>query len=157
MTKITVRLSEPIIAAIVVEANNWYPKETGGVLMGYWANDHEVVISGIVGPGPNALHTYNSFIPDDTYHISEIARLYTESKGEQTYLGDWHTHPNAEAYLSERDRKTLRKIADYKPARLKRPLMLVFGTEPMEIKSWLHEFKGLLRFSSIKSCKVEHI
>jgi integrative and conjugative element protein (TIGR02256 family) len=153
--KVLVRLSNDALNLITAEMYKWYPKETGGVLIGSWVNKKEVIISDIIGPGPNAIHTYTSFTPDDAYHINVIARIYTESQCKQTYLGDWHTHPNEKAYLSELDKKTLRKIAGYKPARLTRPLMLVLGTNPMEYKIWLHSYGGLLQTSNIVSCIVE--
>lgn len=122
--------------------------------MGYWANSQEAVVTQIIGPGPQAIHTTMSFSPDHDYQVREIARLYDVSGHTETYLGDWHTHPKAEAYLSGRDKKTLKTIAAYKPARLKKPIMLILGTNPLEMKIWLHEYKGVFRWSTILQCKV---
>lgn len=136
---------------LAIEAQKWFPKETGGVLMGYWKSSHEVIITNIIGPGPKAVHTLYSFIPDDEYQIKFIADLYFKSKAKETYLGDWHTHPNVEAYLSPIDKKTLKKITAYKPARLDKTLMLVMSIQKVtKIRIWYHQFKGILRRSSIE-------
>lgn len=142
------------IEAIQNEAFKWTPKESGGILIGYWANEHEAVITAIIGPGTNAIHTTNSYVPDQEYHVQEITRIYHESGRTETYLGDWHTHPNAEAYLSPRDKKTIKNIANYKPARLNKPLMLILGTNPLELKIWVLERKGFFKRSIINICNI---
>lgn len=139
---------------MVNELNHWFPKETGGVLIGHWTSEAEVVISDIVGPGPKAEHSRYSFTPDNDFHIQEIARYFHASEGVQTYVGDWHTHPDAEAYLSPLDRKTLRKIAYFKPAQTNRPLMLVLGTKPFELKGWCYEKRGRFKKDQVEMCRL---
>lgn len=112
------------------------PLETGGVLMGYWGSANEAVITAVIGPGPKAMHKKRSFRPDSAYHEQEIARLYAESGRTETYLGDWHTHPGAAAYMSFRDEETLNTIANYQEARLQRPLMMILGTDPFALRAW---------------------
>ena len=115
-----------------------YPNETGGCLMGYFSeNDDEVVITDIIGPGGNAIHRPSYFCPDSDFQEKEIARIYNESGRRTIYLGDWHMHPLPNKYLSWRDKKTLRKIARHKPARISNPLMGVFYyDEDWELVIW---------------------
>ena len=40
----------------VDEVANFYPLETGGVLMGYWHKLGTAVVTATVGAGPDALH-----------------------------------------------------------------------------------------------------
>jgi integrative and conjugative element protein (TIGR02256 family) len=120
-------------------ANEKYPLETGGVLIGYTGGFEgaDVVIVSITGPGPNAYHTETRFEPDHEYQTQEIARIYRASKGVNTYLGDWHTHPNSAADLSRRDKKTLKHIAGHGPARMARPIMAILGDHsPWALKVW---------------------
>lgn len=127
-------LSRAVLAEIVGEAARAEPCETGGVLMGYWAGrPSEPVITYAVGPGPGAVHERTRFVPDHEYQSAEIAKLYRESGRRLCYLGDWHTHPGAAAYLSEQDLRTLNRIAAQEDARAPRPLMLVLGGE----EGWL--------------------
>jgi integrative and conjugative element protein (TIGR02256 family) len=106
-------------------ASLYRPCETGGCLLGYWLQPlQQVVICDIVGPGPNAQHSRNRFVPDNEWQTSEIGKIYSKSGYVVSYLGDWHSHPNyPNADLSWRDRKTLREIATYSPARAPHPIM----------------------------------
>lgn len=105
-----------------------FPLETGGVMMGYWAESRgEVVVCRITGPGPLAVHSEHAFVPDGDYQESEVARVYEESGRVYSYLGDWHTHPREGAYLSQKDVGTLRKISGFAKARAPVPIMAVLG------------------------------
>ena len=75
------------------EADRAHPLETGGVLIGY-ATRNGLVVERIVGPGPMATATRTSFLPDTAFQQSELNRIYQLSAGKETYLGDWHSHPD---------------------------------------------------------------
>jgi len=60
-------LDRRVFDEIVAEANCWSPKETGGILMGYWPNWDEVVITNWIGPGNKAVHNLYSFCPDSEW------------------------------------------------------------------------------------------
>lgn len=126
---------------MLAEAERMSPLETGGVLVGYWTKPcDEAVVTHVTGPGPRAVHARHGFLPDDEFQEGEIARAYRESGRLHTYLGDWHTHPGADAYLSGRDKRTLRKVAVYPGARASIPLMAVFGGGPeWTLKVWRYE------------------
>lgn len=122
----TAWLSSAAIMSMEEEADRHYPLETGGVLVGYWVTSTELVILEASGPGVAADHRSHGFKPDDDYHIRWIADRYRSSEGTHTYLGDWHTHPNAKAaVLSSADRRTLRAIADHKEARAPTPVLVI--------------------------------
>ncbi|MEX2516644.1 MAG: Mov34/MPN/PAD-1 family protein [Gammaproteobacteria bacterium] len=113
---------------LLFQADKYYPDETGGILMGYWNEAQtEIVLKHIIGPGPKAIHELHRFEPDTEYHIGEIARIYEESAQLFSYLGDWHTHPDATAMLSRLDKRTLCKIATHPPSRTPEPIMLIIG------------------------------
>lgn len=122
-------VDKDILELARVESDLWCPKETGGALMGYWS-DQNVVITDIIGPGPDAVHKRYSFTPDDHWHAKEIARIYRESGRITTYLGDWHSHPFGTPGLSINDLITLFRLARYKPARTPRPIMGILHNNP---------------------------
>ena len=150
----TVWINRSVCERILIETKRFFPTETGGVLIGYWGNHNEVVITDMIDAGPTAIHEEMSFIPDHEYQLRKIEALYFATERTERYLGDWHSHPNAEPYLSEKDKATLKKIAAYKEARLQKPLMLVIGTNPPEIGIWFHHYKTILNYSSIQKCKM---
>jgi integrative and conjugative element protein (TIGR02256 family) len=149
--KLTIWLKNEALREIEKQGVAWGDLETGGILIGYWANESVVVITSVIGPGPKALHTPTSFVPDQAYHERELERIYKQSNRTETYLGDWHTHPNESAYLSGLDKHTLKKIAGFKPARLRKPLMLILGTKEMITKIWYFQ-KGYLLTSKYIEC-----
>ena len=143
----TAWIAEAVLETMIAEADRMFPVETGGVLLGYWADPgYEVVITDIIGPGPEAVHEELSFRPDTSYQEQEIARLYTESGRHTTYLGDWHTHPRMGAYVSRRDSRTLRHIAADPEARAPIPLMAILaGGDPWTLKIWLRPTSRILQ------------
>ena len=134
----TAWISKKALTSIVKEFRLGLPDETGGVLIGYWLRDSGgAVITDAVGPGPCSKHDQVSFVPDWSYHESEIARLYHESGRVHTYLGDWHSHPHSDTRLSLTDRRTLSRIANHADARVSAPLMAIIAENaPVKIQIW---------------------
>lgn len=125
-------------ADMIAEADRSFPLETGGILMGYW-NEDQVVVTLALGPGPDAQHFGTRFKPDHAYQQHEIDKIYRSSNGAETYLGDWHTHPNAnEGVPSWTDKATARRIAKTAQARAPRPVTLILFGEPQDwgVRAW---------------------
>ena len=123
-------ISASCLAYLIHEGKRTVPNETGGVLMGYWPSEGSVVITHVIGPGPDARHTRYAFYPDLDFHDREIERVYSESGRMSTYFGDWHTHPDGGNGASQRDRKTLLNIACAPEARAPKPLMAILSIRP---------------------------
>jgi len=104
--------------------------ETGGILVGYVANNAETVISLVIGPGPGASHLPHRFSPDHLWQCQQLDLVYGKSSGSLVYVGDWHTHPDASIKMSPLDSRTLRAIAKHKGALLPEPLMVIGGGRP---------------------------
>jgi len=126
----TVWIYRPVLKFMTVEASTKAPLETGGVLMGYFGQpENTPVILWATGPGSQAVHLRNHYDPDYEFDESQIATIYEKFGKRITYLGDWHTHPAPFAVLSYRDKRTLRRIAKCKSARIDAPLMLILSHE----------------------------
>ena len=121
-------LNKMALESLYIEAKDKYPLETGGILMGYFGESGNIpVIMYASGPGPNAIHLRNYYRPDQEFDEAIIAAIHRKSGRQITYLGDWHTHPAPIDKLSYKDKKTLKKIAMYKNARVNMPLMLILS------------------------------
>jgi integrative and conjugative element protein (TIGR02256 family) len=124
-------LSRSVLTFLTEEADRAAPDETGGILLGYWTGQHgDPVITHAIGPGPGAIHERERFVPDHEFQTLQIARLYEASGRRLQYLGDWHTHPGADAYLSGKDEATLKQIAMHRDARAPKPVMLILAGGP---------------------------
>jgi integrative and conjugative element protein (TIGR02256 family) len=146
--KVDIWIPRSAIASMVKEADAHFPKETGGVLMGYFNRDKSIaVITDVIGPGLRSIHRRYSFVPDYEYQEKRIAEIYFKAGRLHTYLGDWHTHPGGNTSLSLSDRKALESIAVHKEARAPFPIMILLAGGPYkwEIKQWQLKQKRLLR------------
>lgn len=115
-------------SAIVVEGKRWFPRETGGVLLGHWRKDasNTAEVTHVIGPGPRGRHTLWSFTPDTEWQRAAIVKTWRENPGvEYAYLGDWHTHPLGSLSPSRRDKAVAKDIAEYPEARCPAPLIVI--------------------------------
>jgi integrative and conjugative element protein (TIGR02256 family) len=152
--KYKIWLKKSVIDEILLDGNKCLPKETGGIIMGYSVSALEFVITDLIGAGKEAIHGYNSFEPDQLFHLEEVKRIYQASNGFITYLGDWHTHPNSYPYLSSKDKKTICTIANYEKARLLNPLMLIASPPKNDFKVWVYKKTKLLQTIKYSECTI---
>lgn len=127
-------VSDKVLQDLVGEADRAYPLETGGVLVGYFAESGEPVIYAAIGPGPAAIHRRRRFTPDHAWQCRQLDEIFEQSSGRLVYVGDWHTHPDASPRMSWLDHRTLRTIARHRQAQAPHPLMLIGGGEP---ENWI--------------------
>ncbi|MDT0275541.1 Mov34/MPN/PAD-1 family protein [Blastococcus goldschmidtiae] len=113
------------------EAQRAFPLETGGLLLGWSTCPGSVVITQVIGPGPDATHRSTSFTPDAAWQEAQLADAYEQAGRRLQYLGDWHTHPRGTARLSSTDRATLRRIAAHADARAPYPVMALLAGGPL--------------------------
>lgn len=143
-----------IFAAMSSEADGLCPKETGGILMGY-LSDRDVVITDLIGPGPNAVHRRYSFTPDAIWQEQEIARIYTESGRISTYLGDWHSHPYGGRKLSVKDLEVMIRVATHRPARAVRPIIgILYNNPSWDLVLWRFAFSKIVSGAPAAVMKV---
>lgn len=112
--------------------------------MGYWISNYsEVVVTDVIGPGPNAVHERAKYVPDHDFQEGEIQKIYYQSGRLKTYLGDWHSHPEGSSYLSSVDKRTLKRIADYPEARASKALMIIvaISSRTKYFKVWMYDSK----------------
>lgn len=123
---------------MIVDHATYAPKETGGVMMGYWVSHNEVVVIAATSAGPNAKHLKDGYEPDVEHDAREIATIYETSGRLHAYLGDWHTHPDSSPALSRKDRQTLASIATDTGARVETPIMVIVAEteEDFQVVTW---------------------
>jgi integrative and conjugative element protein (TIGR02256 family) len=124
---VIVWLSSHVMQSMCDYARDLSPLENGGVLLGWRSGEDRIVVD-LRGPGPHALHGRHCFVPDHAWQVAEIKGAFQASRGDLDYLGDWHSHPDGVAEMSDLDSTTLLRIA----RRVSAPLMLIVagrGTE----------------------------
>lgn len=140
----TVWLSSDTLSSMTDEADRRYPLETGGVLVGYWTNANAAVVTDFVGPGPASIYGRYSYQHDHVWEAEQIAFHYERSGRSHVYIGDWHTHPNATSgNLSGTDRRSIRRVIEFREARAAHPLMLLLFGRPRQWEAaiWVSALK----------------
>jgi integrative and conjugative element protein (TIGR02256 family) len=157
MSRARICLAERVIAAMCREADRRYPRESGGVLLGWVDSNHAKRIKVIkqIGPGPKAGHETHRFEPDGEWQARRIAAAYENSGRTVTYLGDWHSHPRGGSTPSELDRSTARKIAEAPEARAPHPLILILHGRPGEWEPSGYR-RGRRRLRKCRLVREEH-
>ncbi len=94
-------------------------KESGGILIGerrgrYW------VVTDITTPMKGDIQSRGQFVRQDPGHIKVSKRISKRSKNIQTYMGEWHTHPQLTPQPSSVD------LASWKSIKIEKGSSLVF-------------------------------
>ncbi len=145
--RIEIMISEKATKEMNRLADNHFPLETGGLLVGYQNKQQRLtVIADIIGPGQEAKHYRYSFIPDYDYQEYQLSEAYKQSGRTLTYLGDWHSHPLGNHVLSSHDSGTLQSIADFPMARMPFPFMAILAgsKRSWKIKFWQLKYNKIL-------------
>ena len=86
-------LCDRALEVIKKEANNWFPLETGGLLLGYRADNGDVVVKSASVAGPESIHRKKSFTPDELkndpskYVVTNEERDWLESLSKELAAG----------------------------------------------------------------------
>lgn len=121
--------------------NESYPNETGGILIGQYADDVTAEIVAIIGPS-NDSKGWRTKFTRGTKGINKLLKEYWEQG--LYYLGEWHFHPNGISYPSDIDTNTMKSIANNPKYNCPEPiLIIVSGTRnSYQQKSYLYSGNG---------------
>lgn len=104
--------------------------ETGGILLGKLLQNGDVLITHAIGPGPNSIRKQYEFRKDFDYSVRMLEILY--SRYSVDFLGDWHKHPTGCVNYSNRDHKSMIRIAAINK---KRCYFIIVGDEYNQINT----------------------
>lgn len=107
-----------------------YPKETGGVLFGYYSEPNLAIVTDIWEEKNIANKNETKFIRGINGLKSFSDNLW--NKRQVYYLGEWHYHPNSNCNASNTDLDTIVKISKSKIYRCPEPIMLIVSSK----KNW---------------------
>ncbi|HEX3055044.1 MAG TPA: Mov34/MPN/PAD-1 family protein [Gaiellaceae bacterium] len=121
----SVWIDERLLSEMEADASEHSPRETGGMLLGYWSAQGQAVITKTIPGGPGAVRMRTRFEPDGLWQQEILDEIYLRSGRITTYLGDWHSHPVGVLRPSGRDKSTAKEVAKSQSARAPRPLTLI--------------------------------
>lgn len=118
--------SDELLAELEGEALSWAPFETGRMLLGF-RREAALVVTRTIPAGPNAIRERSRFVPDGEWQQRRLEEAYVASGRLDTYLGDWHTHPDGTPSPSRLDRRTYARVAKEPNSRTTEPVVLITG------------------------------
>lgn len=131
------------IAALVEQSPT---DETGGVLMGY-LEGRVAIVTRMTGPGPNAIRTPTRIERDVAYVQSQVELAIAELGAKGLYIGEWHSHIQADPEPSGQDIRSMVGIANAPNYATTCPVMLIAGFDPKAkkcatVKAWAFPAEG---------------
>src|SRR5262249_9370938 len=131
---VLVSLSESARADIIAITEGSPEAETGGVLLGYVDEARRAVVLRATGPGPDAERSATICSRDVPFIQSEIERAAAELGERGLYIGEWHSHLEAEPRPSPTDIRSLFGIASSPNYLTRCPVMIIAGYDSTEAK-----------------------
>lgn len=129
---VSINVNETLIEKLIKIGEQYFPKEYGGFLVGYYNETFKIVyITDYVLPMKYE-NTSTSFKRDPSGLEELFEELYNKTPS-QYYIGEWHTHPNGMSKASSLDRTALNKIAEDKSTPIENPIMLIIGYQRNKI------------------------
>lgn len=120
-------ISSQILSLMIEEGQAKYPKETGGILIG-WQKEQVFYIETAIGPGPNAFHKDLGFKRDGDFSQSQLDSVVFKTRGQWDYIGEWHSHPRNMG-PSSTDIASLRKVQTSPKFNILQPILgLIINT-----------------------------
>ncbi len=109
------------------------PKETGGVLVGYYTDTQDcAVVTGVSAAPPDSRSGKNFFVRGTAGLQRWLDRLWRSER--RFYLGDWHSHPDEEPLPSPMDRAQLETIANDESRKCPEPVLLIVGGSASNVR-----------------------
>lgn len=103
-------------------------REIGGILIGYYSEDHSIAIITESSPPPqDSTYGYNWFRRGVAGLRSLLAHRWQNTGRRTYYLGEWHYHPAVQVIPSGEDFSQMQEINSSSNYQSKEPIMLIIG------------------------------
>lgn len=125
-TGLRISIEQSLIDTLVLYGRDKYPKEFGGVLVGYYSDDKRTVniIDSIL---PIDFKSTKTTFERGVVGLKEALEEYYKQNPSLVYIGEWHTHPNAAPVPSRTDDYAMREIVDASSVCIDNPVMTIIG------------------------------
>ena len=130
------RLTAPALLTINNELEQWYPLETGGVLLGTYTSTYRLATVYLAAPPPpDSRHGLSEFVRG-SQGVSELLLWAGQQLLPLYYLGEWHTHPGDSPQASKIDVKQMNAFASSCLYGASTPVLVIAGGHPPERVQW---------------------
>ncbi|WP_286766684.1 MULTISPECIES: Mov34/MPN/PAD-1 family protein [Sphingobacterium] len=125
-TGLRISIEQSLIDMLVLYGRNQYPKEFGGVLVGYYSDDKRTVniIDSIL---PIDFKSTKTSFERGVEGLKEAFEEYYRQDPSLVYIGEWHTHPDNSPIPSVTDISAINTIINSKHTFITNPVLLIIG------------------------------
>ncbi|WP_367209935.1 Mov34/MPN/PAD-1 family protein [Sphingobacterium sp. R2] len=125
-TGLRISIEQSLIDMLVLYGRNQYPKEFGGVLVGYYSDDKRTVniIDSIL---PIDFKSTKTSFERGVEGLKEALEEYYRQDPSLVYIGEWHTHPDNNPIPSVTDISAINTIINSKHTFITNPVLLIIG------------------------------
>jgi integrative and conjugative element protein (TIGR02256 family) len=113
---------------IVRETRKKRDTETGGILIGHYADGHTAVVRQVTTAPGDSKSGFSWFLRGVAGLRTLLTRLW-DQEDRQYYLGEWHYHPAARLVPSGEDIEQMQQISRSSRYSCLEPIMLLVGLE----------------------------
>lgn len=108
----TVTITSECLTAMLRQAHEAYPKETGSCLVGSYSDDGFLATVSALAPiAGDSTGTRTLFERGVDGLRDFFQKVFSSSEGRRHYVGEWHSHPNGAASPSRTDAQSTMEIA----------------------------------------------
>lgn len=101
---VTLRYDEGLVRRLRAMRQQYLPKETGGVVVGYFdLNLRELVLVDCFPPPLDSTHSTTHFVRGVRGVLESVTQAQKRTAGVVGYVGEWHSHPPGHSALPSRD------------------------------------------------------
>ncbi|WP_227686003.1 Mov34/MPN/PAD-1 family protein [Psychrobacter aquimaris] len=118
-------VEDSLLKSIYQSSCGHYPKEYGGFLIGKYSDDFKTLYIEQAITAEIFKSSRIEFTRESNYLKSEFKKLFID-KG-LYYIGEWHTHPDGEAWYSTTDLSAMISIAHEKDVKIDNPILLILS------------------------------
>ena len=122
-------LKKSLMLEILDKCKDSTSKETGGILVGYYAPAYDcAIVTALSGPPEDSIREPRFFVRGTKGIQRWIFRLWREQRS--FYLGEWHYHPGGPPVPSPDDREQMHRLSNNRKLRCPEPVLLIIGGNP---------------------------
>lgn len=117
-----------------------YPKETGGVFVGFYDKDyHSAKVTKLLF-NKNDKGSVTRFFREGNNPTKLLAKIWRKSKGKEYYIGEWHSHPKSYPFPSNIDTDRMVDMAKTQEEQCRTPILCILGKEMRDYQKDVYLF-----------------
>ncbi|MEH1007957.1 ThiF family adenylyltransferase [Winogradskyella sp. ECml5-4] len=141
-----IHISKSVLKRIEEETKFHYPKEFGGVFIGYKSDLHFIITDILI---PDQYKNGKTIFIREPGTLNErLSEIHKMTNGEIEYLGEWHSHPNGPTTPSRTDINAMQEIAKDKNINIDKPLLMIAEVDNISFGKdlYIYDNKNLKKY-----------